>query len=309
MSEEEHDTTEHDTDVADIEAEARQYGWSGKDRWRGKPEDFVEAGEFVRRAKEHLPVVNSLLSKERARTTDLERQTREVAARAADLEKRLAAQAKMHDRLMDQQRATLIEQFDAEKRAALAIDDPTKRQAAYDRAQRRELDAVKAFNDVEREEAPKPAAKAPPVQEIAPDVQERGAAWLAKNEWLSDPIVRSTAGMIPIPANRPDLDFRTDPEAHFEYIKGEMEKRFPGLTTGGKERTPPPPKHAAVESSSGRSAGRGAPKVKGFGELPPEAKAACERMISSRLVKGDETKLAEFRKSYATNYWKDYGND
>ncbi len=279
------------------EAEARKLGWSGREKWRGSEEDFIDAPEFLRRAKEHLPLVNAQLSKERARVSELERRQREYDASVQDLQRRLKAQAATHEKMMDLQKAELLERFESEKRNALAIEDPTRRAAAYDAANRRERDAIR--NLAATEQPALPVQEAPQQFQVNQDVAARAQAWVARETWLNDPLVMAAAGSFPVP-----IDLASDPEGHLDYIKAEMEKRFPGLTgSPAKTNGSAAPQRSAVEGASTRSGGRST-KVKGWGELPSEAKTAAERMITSKMIKSDP---AAFRKSYAENYWKEYG--
>ena len=273
------------------EAEARKLGWSGREKWRGADEDFIDAPEFLRRAKEHLPLVNAQLSKERARVSELERRQREYDASVQDLQRRLKAQAATHEKMMDLQRAELLERFESEKRSALAIEDPTRRAAAYDAANRRERDAIR--NLASAEQPAQAAPEAPRQPQIDQTAAARAQAWIAKEGWLNDPTIMAAAQTISVP-----IDFNSDPEGHLDYVKAEMEKRFPGLTgSPAKTNGSAAPQRSAVEGASTRSGGR-TPKVKGWSELPSEVKSAAERMIASKMIKSDP---AEFKKSYASS--------
>ena len=283
-----------------IETEARQYGWAGRENWKGDDAHFIDAPEFVRRTKEHLPLVNNLLAKERQRTAELERKQREYDARVDDLNKRLKAQDATHAKMMEIQRTELLQRFEGEKRAALAIEDPARRAAAYDAAARRETDAVRTLAAVEQT----PQERSPAVTETAPalnaDAKARGDAWIARETWLADPAARAAAQTISVP-----IDFNSDPEGHLDYVKAEMEKRFPGLTGAEKPNGSGQRQVQAVEGSGSRGGSR-APKTKGFNELPAEAKTACERMISNKMTKA---KPEDFKKAYAAQYWKEYGDE
>lgn len=60
----------------------------------------------------------------------------------------------------------------------------------------------------------------------------------------------------------------------------------------------------SYQSVEGGNASRSSasPKQFGFKELPPEAKAACEELISRNLLKGEKAK-----ENYAREYWAEYG--
>ena len=43
----------------DVEARARDMGWSPRDSWRGKAEDWIDAETFVKRGTEILPILRA----------------------------------------------------------------------------------------------------------------------------------------------------------------------------------------------------------------------------------------------------------
>lgn len=368
MTGNEHDDTNEPVDSPDDVAEASQHGWAPIDKWRGDPKHFVSAKEFARRAREHLPVVNSLLTKEReARKrqeaeaeTRREREQAAYDARIKDMEKRLNAVTVANARAMDLQKTQIVEEYESRKRAALAIDDPDLRTRAYEDAERRERAAIKGFNETQRtprggedddnddDLAPARTARrtAPAATngnagqtqqpELRGEVVERAQRWMTDNPWINDPAIAAAARAIPVPAS-PDLDFDTAPEAHLDYIKRELERRFPGVTGsprvapasnghvtrqngaddddnaddgGAAQRAPrgeprTQVRHSAVESGGGASGSRGAAsRERGYKDLPAEAKAAIDGMIANKRLKGDPDLI---RKEYTRNYWAEYG--
>ncbi len=229
-----------------IRKEAQDLGWADRDHWRGRPEDFVEADEFVRMANRHLPIVNARLknvtgqfekaqaewakreAQSAARVADLERKQQEAeqrrAAQEAEMDRQLRAQSAAHAKMMDLQRQELLDRTEKEKREALMIDDPAARAAAYDSASQRERAAIKNLIEAERPvEAPRAApVQAPqpkPAAPFTPEAETRAAAWMERNTWLRDnPELMKIAGQIDIPAV-PTLNFNTNPEGHLDYIK------------------------------------------------------------------------------------------
>jgi hypothetical protein len=354
MTGHEQDEDREPQDSPEDVAEASQHGWAPVDKWRGDPKHFVSAKEFARRAREHLPVVNSLLTKEREARKKQEaeaeaRRTRETAAydaRIRDMEKRLNAVTAANSRAMELQKAQIVEEYEQRKRSALNIDDPELRARAYDDAEKRERAAIKGFVDTQRpvrggedddnDDDLAPARNTRRTQErddgqqktqqLRGETVERAQRWMQDNAWINDPALAAAARAIPVPAS-PDLDFDTAPEAHLDYIKRELERRFPGATGAprasapvtngngngasheddaparGEQRTST--RHSAVESGGGASSSRGAAtRERGYKELPAEAKAAIDGMIANKRLKGDPKKL---RDEYTKNYWAEYG--
>ena len=341
------------------EAEALKVGWADRAHWRGKPEDFIEADEFLHMANRHLPIVNARLKtvneQLEAERAERKRLDTQYAAQIADLkrsqqeseERRLAQEAEMdrqfrahnaaHVKMMDLQRRNLVEAMDLEKRKALMIEDPASRAAAYDAVNQREQAAIRNLMEAERPAevpppAPKPAAPPQPSAQApyAPEAQTRADAWLAKNAWLRDnPDLMRAAGQIEIP-RIPSLDFNTNPEGHLDYIKTKMKSwgipipgegdsvtndppavHTPAASPPAAAQTPPAapppaaPRGSPVEGASRRGV-TPAPKEKGYKELPPSAKAACEELIKHGRFKGD---LEMHRKGYAAEYWEAYSDE
>lgn len=70
-------------DRAQVEAEAKKMGWSPKQYWRGNPDHWIDADEFVRRGKELVPI---LQSDRRKLQKDLESRDAQIAAMRAELQ-------------------------------------------------------------------------------------------------------------------------------------------------------------------------------------------------------------------------------
>lgn len=66
----------HDDDAGDDaeQTKARESGWSDKDHWRGKPEDWVDAATFNRRAETFVPFLNKELKGSRDEIAALRKQ-------------------------------------------------------------------------------------------------------------------------------------------------------------------------------------------------------------------------------------------
>ncbi len=286
----------------DLEREAKQYGWAPKERWKGNPDDFVDAPEFLRRAREHLPIVKGLLAKEQ------EARRGERAAydsRIADFERRLTAQVKMQARNLELQKQSLVERYEEEKRQALAIEDPAQRQHAYDGAAKREREA---FGRIVSDEAELHRPAAPQAPEIAPEIVK----WGQDNPWINyvPPEIKQEAVVVmsEIERDEPYMPVREKLDRVTEEIQKRHPLWFPPKQPPGGQRAAA----SAVEGGNSFNRSGVTPRTKGFRDLPTEAKHEFNEMVRQgylRPARGEDEAKAKGRleKEYAANYWQDYG--
>src|SRR5688572_12359429 len=137
--------TVEDTPAVDpkIEAEAKEMGWKPKEAWKGDPEGWRPADEFVKRGKEILPIVTKKLKDTEAALAKLKTETAETIARSE----------RMNATALKMQREQLESRYEALKMRAVEQGD-TKGYAAAQQAQQTALKAV----DKEIEDAKKPPA-------------------------------------------------------------------------------------------------------------------------------------------------------
>lgn len=99
MSEEALATEEVVAEVADnapdvdIEAEAREMGWTPADQFKGDKAKFVDAAEFVRRGKEFIPFLRASNAKADARIKTLEKTLEKFNAHLSKTEERAYSRA------------------------------------------------------------------------------------------------------------------------------------------------------------------------------------------------------------------------
>lgn len=292
--------------------EAKSLGWAPREKWRGNEDEFVDAPEFLRRARQHLPVVNARLKQEQEARR---REKADFDARAADFDRRLKAQEKTNQRALDLQKQQLFDQFEEEKRRALTIEDPAARTRAYDSATRRERDAATRLAR-EEEPASQPTQAQPrqPQQQQETQVVPEAVEWGKKNPWfwqnksLAD---EASAIFDQTRQEEPHLTVTDALEKVTDQIKDRYPAWFPPKPNGNP--TPTPQRRAtAVEGGGAMSRGSGSnSKAKGFQQLPAESKASFEKMLERGYLRpkaGEDPEKAKPRlqKEYAENYWSDY---
>jgi hypothetical protein len=230
--------------------EAKRQGWVPQEEYNGPEDKWVDADTFVKKGKE----INALLRKDndflKREVADMKTTMMEFKKFHAETEKRAYDRA-MSD-LRDQKKEA-ISTGDGEK--VLQIDDA--------------IDELKTARQQEK-------AQAVPVNQPDPAFM----MWSDENKWYStDRELKAEADLVGevIKRQNPTLigvDF-------LEEVTKRVKKMYPEKFTNGNRNRP-----AAVE---GTTAPRGNNKGgKGFNDLPPEAKAACQKFEKNGLLTRDQ---------------------
>jgi hypothetical protein len=140
----------------EIEAEAKRMGWTPKDQFKGDPDKWRGADEFVERGRNMLPIVRATVKKQEREIAELKQSMKEFGEFHTKTEQRAYAQA-LAD--LKQQRADAIAAGDgvAFDKVDSAIDDLKK--------------------DIETKGKPAKTDDSDPVFDD----------WKIKNKWLDDP--------------------------------------------------------------------------------------------------------------------------
>lgn len=260
----------------DMESEAKELGWVPKEEWRGDPDKWRPAEEFVERGKTVMPIL-------RKNNERLQGQISELHATVGGLQASLQEAREALDAMREY----------GEETARKAYDKAVKDLKEQRRAALKEGDTERALeieDALEQVEEPKPLAKpaAKPATPTGPAAEEHPEykAWKADNPWTNDKEKAAYAqAMGQYLRSSGDT---TVGRAFLDKLTAEVEKRF------GQPPTP-----SRVEGSTGepRRSGRT------YADLPAEAKQACDR-FASRLVGPNKAykDLDSWRKQYAKNY-------
>src|SRR3990167_2510112 len=165
-----------------IETEARSMGWVPKEEFRGPESQWRDADEFVERGHNVLPIVNSLLKKEREKNSKLETKYEKFRAESEENFKRLE---RMSTTALEKQREQLTAQYEAKKEAAVERGDMDAYRAA-DKAEK------VALSDLDAKA--KPEKKDDPREHLSESVKQTLAAWVEENPWFNkDPELNAVA--------------------------------------------------------------------------------------------------------------------
>lgn len=238
----------------EIEELAAETGWTPKETWRGNPDDWVDARTFLRQGPAIL------------RTT-LKRQDGQLSEMRDTMVEFRDHHRKVDQRAYDRALADLK----AEQRAAVEEGD------------------TEAFDDAEEKiaalgkEAPEPEKK--PAKDDAASAGEdpNFKPFVAENSWyggdaLGDAEMTAFAESISKQIGR-----HHQGQAFYDKIGEEVRAKFPDRFKNPSRREP-----SRVEGSTGRGGRPGGGNSQSYDNLPPEAKAACNRFVKQGLLKREE---------------------
>lgn len=270
---------------------ARAMGWSDKDAWKGDPEKWVDAPAFLERGEQVLPIVNA---HNRELRTKLDRTEQQVAAMAQELRNAKAALDAINEERHEDVGGDLETQK-AELRVQIAA---ANRDGDYDKAA--ELtDKLTEVNIELREHKAKPVKKDENTSgagagtgKVHPEIE---AFYVDNPEFATDRRIGRMSLLI-AQELREGGDQRIG-KAFMEDVKVKTLEAL-GNTGGGGSRV------AAGNGGADRKGANGGAS-KGYGDLPSDAKAACDDARNNRFFgeKGKYKSQAEWRSAYASKYW------
>lgn len=245
-----------------IEAEARKMGWTPLEEFKGDPDKHIDAATFVDRANKYMPIAKATIRKLSDRIDQMERTAKQASEFFSKAEQRAYERA--------------VADIRAEQEAAVEAGDLEAHRAAADK-----LDKL---------EKPSAAGAAPTAHDPAKAAEEF-ADWSKENRWYSQPdkaalrmYADAQAELIAKPGT-----FLTP--ADLAEIANRVKAKFPEEFEE-QEGAAKPRQRSAVE---GGNSIRGRPSAKTYENLPPEAKAACDKFIRQGYVKNREQYVASYQ--------------
>lgn len=288
------------------EPEARRYGWSPIERWRGDPNEWVDADEFLRRGKDYIPILRSNNEKLQGELSGRDAKIADLEAKIAQQGKDLEAIQETNEEAAAAARVALRETLINELAAAQETNDANKvaRATANLSAHDAESAAPKA--------APTKAASAAETRQAGPDpsaVRAYTEAVAADFEWFSstsqDPLAvgkRATLGQV---IRQMQSDGR--------IAQGMNQVDATKLAATEVDKMYGMPVRTTKVSGSRPSGGGGSSKS--YADLPADAKSACDRMVkrfqsSGSIGEGKQWKTPEdYRKHYVSQFTAQGGFD
>jgi hypothetical protein len=273
-----------------IEQTAREMGWHPKEEWKGNPDAWVSAEEFVDRGEKILPILRANNRDLRENVLTLKQQNDRLAQElnatrtiVQNLEKHFTESTKRQ--LADQRKALV-----AELRGAVEDRDVDRELAV-----REQLDdlskAEREAQDRQAENKDKLRGNPPPDSPDTVNVDPAFAKWVEDNSWFKTDKKRARA----VVRAAEDLRDEGDTSTGIEFYNKALER-----AEGKSNETPPVDKvngghHGTPSSSSG---------PKGWAQLPKEAKDACLADEESFVGEGKLCKtLDEWKAYYVKTYF------
>lgn len=230
--------------TAEVETKARSMGWVDKSEFRGDPDKWRPAEEFVERGENMVPLLRS----------QVKRQEREIAELKQTMQQFADYHSKTEQRALEKAFATLKEQ----QAAAVAAGDG----AAF----------VKVGEQIDELRKEAESKKAPAQAERAPSEAEFNE-WLSRNTWANDVKLQNIGKGI---ADALVADGETARGVDLlDLVSKEIKQRYP-------EKFENPRRNGASSVEGAGSAPRKGGKS--YADLPPEAKAACDRFVKQGLT-------------------------
>jgi hypothetical protein len=230
------------------EAKATRMGWRPQSEFKGEPSKWIDAETFVKRGEEILPIVQ-------ANAKALEKANQAAEKRIANLEKTLKEFGDYHTK--------------SEERAyQRALADLVAQQEAF--AEAGNVEGVRATTE-QIVDLGKEVSKVPKV--TADDAEPQHITdFRAENPWFQkDSVMTAAAHAI---AEELALAGLVDPVKQLAEVSKRIKTEFPHKFENQRRAAP-----ATVESSTPtRKAG------KTYSDLPPDAKAQCDRFVTQ--IKG-----------------------
>lgn len=272
--------------------EATGMGWSDRDNWRGKPEDWVDAKTFLERSRQIMPLLRENNKRLQSHVSSLEARLNslDTAVKAANttIEALEASHADDVREQVEAARAALKEELTAALRDGDhdGAADITEKLTQLNTAER------EADNKGGKTKGGNGEDKNPPVQ-IHPEVVQ----WYKDNPDFVNDRKRVALSNVVAVELRESGDMSTGKEFMDKVAQGVDEALGGAATSHGTSKVAP----GGGGSQRRAPAGGGA---KGYADLPQEAKDACDRM-EKRLVGSNRAHKdqASWRASYAKQFF------
>lgn len=265
----------------EVEVKARRMGWVPKEQFHGDPTRFVEAEAFIKRGEDILPILKK-------NNEGLERSIAARDTKIAELEAQVAEVAKV---------TAQVKQDRADAAREKIKEDLVKAKEEGNHAAEVELTDKLTRTPAEPEVA-KPNGAAPPNPALEENRRVFGEFQTA-NDWYNKDLIKTgiANGMAQqlraegsVLVGRPFLD--------------EMARRTEAYLTereAGTRRAAPSKVEGDTRSGAAPAGGQGTGTT--YGDLPPEARAACEKSLSRGDIKvGPNAPLFKSPEAYRAYY-------
>jgi DNA repair exonuclease SbcCD ATPase subunit len=253
----------------EVEREAKLLGWVPKEQYRGNPDEWRDADEFLEFGKKLNPILRknneALLKRLEARERELD----EIRSTVSEF-------AKFHKETEERAYKRALEELKQQKKVALEEGD---------------YDAVTELDDQIADI--KAAAKEPSKAKEPRNAEEQAAhnqkvykEWESANSWVKDPEVAKKAQVVGYEL-RLNGDTTIDHE-FLDHVADAMKEKYPELF-GNTNRDKSLVEGGSPSSVSGK-------KGKSYNDLPADAKRECDKFVKQGLLTKEQ---------YVADYFED----
>lgn len=270
----------------EMQAKAEKMGWIPPARYRGEPERFVDADEYVARGEQVLPIV-------RAQNQRLQEEVASLKANQAALQESLQKANTALEEIEERHTVATVKAVeqakkDLQKRLAEAHDAGDSAAIAEITGLMVDLNASSVEPPKKKEPETKPSL---PPAAVPPELK----AWQEANSWFGTD-KRKTALALGIAQELRDSGTTLEGVAFYEKVREEVEATLGGgAAPGGK-----------VEGARGSESGTSRVGAKkGYASLPADAREACEAEARNFVGAGKRYKTIDaWRERYAELYFQ-----
>lgn len=273
---------------AQIKSDASLVGWLDKPYYKGDPEKWKPAEEFLQLAESQLPLA-------RAAARTLKETNQQLVSRLQEQQEQIAGLTEAMENLKEFHTAD------------------TKRKVVEARAKLVEqLKAARAAGDIEAEteildaltQVPAPENGAEPTKKpVVTEVKEDPAftAWRAENDWFTkDKRKRGVAIGIAEEIRADPTQNHLKGRAFYDEVGRQTEEYFASRSNSEARSNKT---EGGGGAGSGDTGGGGMPKGKGYAQMPADAKAQCAVDAKKFVGKPGFKTLADWQAYYAKTYW------
>lgn len=280
----------------EIISKASEMGWVPQEKFRGDPDRWVDAEEFVRKGEEVLPLIRANNRKLNDQLSARDQENQGLKSEVQQLRESVKAMQEIQQResvgRVDRQIKVLRRQIE-DARADREPDKVVELQERLDALNEERSTVAKPI------EEPKPSGNG----DVSADTARAMREWNAENEWFGKNRVKTAM------ANAIGQEIRQDPS--FKGVVGrefldEVARRTDEQYAEEFGDRQPADKTSGGSQNGSRSNGGGTRRGKSFNDLPQDARQACHADLD-RLV--GPNRSFKTKGDYETWYVKEYFGD
>jgi hypothetical protein len=281
-----------EVDRVAVEKEARAMGWVPEADFKGPKEAFVDAPDFVERGRQILPIVQQNNRRLQQQMAEMQAQLQEANEAARASAAAVAAIEEANERDLEARTEQLRKDIRAELEQASRDGD--HKAVADLTVQLTELSASDKDAD-DADKANKQRKLPARTVVIPPEIRREVEVWYTQNPEYKTDRRRMALGNV-ISAELREEGNMDKGAAFLDKVRERVEEAMTGTRPQGSSRV------AADNGGQGRQNNRTQGKT--YADLPPEAKAACDRQGARLIGPGRAHKdVKSWRESYTRQYF------